>query len=130
IFCAKSFYTVFRRAAKQAADTYMMSVTTKRADYIVRQMGLYDNDQVLDILSSLGITVGNHTNITMLKVDSHCLFVAEDTDTGEICGAHTINCIVYEHVHFFLFRADILPENKEIPDLFSIKVKTYKKISP
>ena len=55
----------------------------KRPDYMVRHMNFVDNDPVLDILQSLGITVGNHTNLTMLKVDPHCLFVAEDTDTGK-----------------------------------------------
>ena len=56
----------------------------KRPDYTVRPMNFIDNDQVLDILQSMGITVGNHTNLTMLKVDPNCILVAEDTDTGKL----------------------------------------------
>jgi hypothetical protein len=55
----------------------------KRPDFIVRHMNFYDNENVLDVCSSVGITVGNNTNITMLKIDSHCIFIAEDTDSGK-----------------------------------------------
>jgi hypothetical protein len=55
----------------------------KRPDFKVRHMNLYDNENVLEVCSSVGITVGNNTNITMLKIDNRCIFIAEDTDSGK-----------------------------------------------
>ncbi len=49
--------------------------TVKRPDFIIRHMNVVYNDRMSEICNTAGLAIGNHTNITMIKVDSKCLYV-------------------------------------------------------
>lgn len=55
----------------------------KKVEYLVRLMRFNDNDQVNEACKNAGMKINNYSNITMLKIDPQCLYVAEDVKTGQ-----------------------------------------------
>lgn len=46
-------------------------------------MNFYDNDEVLDLCCESDIILGDHVNLTMMKIDHNCLHIAEDIDNSK-----------------------------------------------
>ncbi|CAG2179194.1 unnamed protein product, partial [Oppiella nova] len=64
-----------------------MSGNQRKPSYIIRKTQLSDCEEVRQIWNSVGFQIFRFGNEVMLQTDPNGIFVAQDTDSGQILGA-------------------------------------------
>lgn len=59
-----------------------LKVPQQQPNFIIRSGNFIDNEEVLDLCRYSDIVLGDQVNLTMMKIDHNCLYVAEDIENG------------------------------------------------
>lgn len=52
-------------------------------NFLIRTMNYFDNEEILKLCKNANIVIGDQVNLTMIRIDHSCIYVAEDIDTGK-----------------------------------------------